>query len=448
VLLEVLRSHPALSAYGARLRASRLRTHDRMRRPNPELELDVGGSGPFDELVGGVEAVLPLRRAGEAAAVRDAGAAGIAVIDAECRNAAAGLLAAAAASWADLLAAADRAELADEELEVARGFLEHARRRAEMAMAGDLPVLQSEILVQRAVARGEAADADAGAARARLAALLGLPADAPAPEPDSTAALRRAVWELLASLPADPGDRARGGAAAEPAAAPCGAGREPPGGDDGGAAATGIAGGGAPAGGADPRREPPALAAARARLELARRETEVVRASRRLAPRVGVRAERDTGGELELFGIAGVAVPLFSRGAEAVAAAEAEALAARFELVRDSLSLTGELAAALAEHRRAAAALERLEEGILPMAAELEASARANAERGAAGFVLWLEARRSYLELRDGAVDLRSRMAASALAIRRATADFDVLLAPPAAGPPEPAVAGPEPGRP
>jgi hypothetical protein len=39
-------------------------------------------------------------------------------------------------------------------------------------------------------------------------------------------------------------------------------------------------------------------------------------------------------------------------------------------------------------------------------------------------------------------------MAASALAIRRATADFDVLLAPPAAGPAEPAVAGPERGRP
>jgi outer membrane protein TolC len=316
-----------------------------------------------------------------------------------------------------------------------------------MAMAGDLPVLQSEILVQRALARSEAAEADAGAARARLAALLGLPADAPPPEPDSTAALRREDWELLASLPADPGDAPGGGAAAERPDAPCGTGGEPAAGGDGGEAATGI-GGGAPGGDAGRPREPPALAAARARLELARRETEVVRASRRLAPRLGVRAERDTGGELELFGIVGVAVPLFSRGADAVAAAEAEALAARFELARDSLSLTGELAAAVAEHRRAAAALERLEEGTLPMAAELEASARANAERGAAGFVLWLEARRSYLELRDGAVDLRSRMAASALAIRRATADFDVLLAPPAAEPAAPAVSGPGPGRP
>ncbi|HEY7530591.1 MAG TPA: TolC family protein [Gemmatimonadota bacterium] len=429
MLLEVLRAHPALAGYDARRAASRFRTRDRLRRPNPELELDAGSSGSFDELVGGVELALPLRPGGEAAALREAGGAELAVIDADCRIAAAALLAGAAAAWTDLLAAADARDLADEELEVARGFLDHARRRAEMAMGGDLPVLHAEILAQRALARRESAEADARAARARLATLLGRPADAAVPEPDSTAASRSGQWELLVSLPAHPGgDRGGSGVTVDGAAAPsCGLGD--PSVD---APSRRLADPDAAASG-----EPPAIAAARARLELARREAELVRAGRRPAPRVGVRAERDTGGEFKLLGVAGLAVPLFNRGAEAVAAADAEADAARQDLARDSLAFAGELADALAQHRRAEAALRRLEQGALPMAAALEASARANVERGAAGFVLWLEARRSYLELRDAAIELRARMADAALEVRRATADFGRLLDPAGTSPGE-----------
>lgn len=384
ILRAVLDRHPSLRAFEARARASGERTRDRLQRPNPEVQADVGGAGPFDEVVGGLELALPLRPSGQVSAVRASGTAERAVIAGECGLTRAGLLGEAASAYADLLAAFDRGALAAEELEVARGFETHARRRAELALAGDLPALQAEVLVREAEARRDEADGQARSARARLEALLATAPGEPSALPDSLAGTSASEWERLISLPA---------------------------------AFQQLSGEGAPA-----------LTAARARAEAARLEVDVVRATRRAAPRVGVRAERDTGGEFKLFALAGIALPLFTKAGPAVAAAEAEADAALLQVAADSLALAGEVNSALAEYAAARRILADLEAETLPRAERLEAAARVNSEQGAAGFVLWLEARRSYIDLRSRAVDLRLRAAQAALRLRRATGDFDPLL--------------------
>jgi cobalt-zinc-cadmium efflux system outer membrane protein len=384
ILRAVLERHPALRAFEARARASGARTRDRLQAPNPETSLDVGGAGPFNEVVGAVELAFPLRPAGQASAVSASGEAERAVIGGDCGLVRADLLAEAGSAYADLLAAADRRALADEELDVARGFETHARRRAELALAGDLPVLQAEILVQEAASRRDDADGQARSARARLEALLGAMPGEPTPLPDSLAGSSPAEWDRLVSLPA---------------------------------AFQQLTGSGAPA-----------LVAARARAEAARREIELARTSRRVAPRVGMRAERDTGGEFKLFALAGIALPIFTKAGPAVASAEAEADAALLQVAADSLSLAGDVNSALADYASARRIQSDLETETLPKAERLEAAARANAEQGAAGFVLWLEARRSFIDLRSRVVELRLRAAQAALRLRRATGDFDPLL--------------------
>jgi outer membrane protein TolC len=97
-------------------------------------------------------------------------------------------------------------------------------------------------------------------------------------------------------------------------------------------------------------------------------------------------------------------------------------------VVADSLALSGEVNSALAEYAAARRILADLQAETLPRAERLEAAARINAEQGVAGFVLWLEARRSYIDLRSRAVELRLRAAQAALRLRRATGDFDPLL--------------------
>ncbi len=384
VLRVVLDRHPAFRAFEARAQASAARTRDRLQRPNPEVIVDVGGSGPFDEAVGGLELTVPLRPKGEVPAARGSGKAERAVIAGECALTRADLLAEAASAYGDLLAAFDRRGLAAEELEVARGFETHARRRAQLAMAGDLPVLQAEILVQEAISHRDEAEGQARSARARLESLLGPLPGEPIPLPDSIAGTSEVEWAQLITLPA---------------------------------AFEELTGVGAPA-----------LVTARARAEAALREIEVVRASRRVAPVVGLRAERDTGGEFKLFAVAGIPIPVFTRPGHAVAAAEAEANAAQWQVAADSLTLAGEVNAALADYASSRQVLAGLEGETLPRAARLEAAARANAEQGAAGFVLWLEARRSYIDLRARAVELRRQAAQAALQLRRATGDFDPLL--------------------
>jgi cobalt-zinc-cadmium efflux system outer membrane protein len=384
ILRAVLRRHPALRAFEARLRASDARTRDRLQAPNPEAQADLGGAGPFDEFVGALELALPLRPAGQASALRASGEAERAVIGGDCGLVRADLLAEVGSAYADLLAASDRRALAEEELEVARGFETHARRRADLALAGDLPVLQAEILVQEAASRRDDALGQARSARARLEALLGAMPGEPGVLPDSLGASSPAEWDRLVSLPA---------------------------------AFQGLTGAGAPS-----------LVAARARAEAARREVDVTRASRRVAPRVGMRAERDTGGEFKLFALAGIALPIFTKAGPAVAAAEADADAALLEVAADSLALSGEVNSALADYASARQIQADLEAETLPKVERLETAARANVEQGAAGFVLWLEARRSFIALRSRVVELRLRAAQAALRLRRATGDFDPLM--------------------
>ena len=309
---RLYQSHPRARALDAAVAAARAR-EAAAGQPlyNPELSLEAERSDVTTTSLGWAQTLDRADRRGARAAVARAEREAAEAERAAGRLDLAGELLGALAEWHS---ARDRAALAERRVELMARFREQAERRRQ---AGDIPRIeltlarQSALQAELAAARARAA---LSRARQRLAALLpgaaeswpALPTDLPALDPPD-------ADTLLPTLPALRAAEAR-------------------------------------------------LAAARARVELRRRE-------RRADPTLGLHAGRDGGDTL--VGLA-LSIPLHVRNplrAE-VRAASAEAGQARAELAAVRRRLRGELLAAAEDYRQVRGAWRRWQQAGAPGLAE------------------------------------------------------------------------------
>ena len=321
-------------------------------RPNPEVGAELARETPHWTVSG----TLPLELGGKRQRRIDVANATLAATDADTARIAADLRADVRAAYFTAVAAERRVTISQELQDIATRARDAARDRFETGAAPRLEALQAELLLAQAENDGAAARGEVDAARAELNALLAYPAGA-AP----------GLLDPLEAGPLLPPEMAVAQALA---------------------------------GNAE-------LDVLQTRIDEERARLALAKAMRRPDPSIGAAV---TSPVPDAFTVgwkvsAAIALPIFTTGRPAVAAAEATLARASAEREARSAQIAGAVGAAVAHARAARQTLDRYRNGILPASAQIEAMAEESYRTGQTGLPALLQALQSARDVRQRALE-------------------------------------------
>lgn len=360
-VLSIARANaPAIAAAGARVRRAEGLARTPTVLPDPAVAVGVGRGRPAGGGASGSESSFEIVQSlpapwGHPARNRT-GAAGIELARREEAETITAVLFEAKTLYYEAVLGEARARALRESSADARSLLEVVRRRVEVGEAPGVDLLRARVEALRAESEAESAAAEAEGARGALVRFLlgALPADR----------------ELPADL--DPADLPAIPVAVED----------------------------------DVIARNPSVAAAEARLEWARSRLSSEKQARLPGLELTYRESREID-KKAWEGALGFTVPLWNRNQGPVLVAQAELAEAEAD-VRDARARNGsalERAIRVESAARRIAITYRTE--ILPASSEALATARSSLEQGEASLLVWLEARRSHLEVLRASYDAR-----------------------------------------
>jgi cobalt-zinc-cadmium efflux system outer membrane protein len=334
-------------------------------RPNPEIGVEAARETPHWAFSG----TVPVELGGKRARRVEVASATLAVTDAETVRIAADVRADVRRAYFVAVASERRIVISQELETIATRARDAAQDRFRTGAAPRLEALQAELALAEALNDLAAARGEAGAARAELNALLAYPVDS-AP----------ALADALDAGPM-PGDAV--------------------------AVAQAIAGNAE-------------LDVLQKRIDEARARLALATAMRRPDPSFTGTLTYDAPGEFTVGwrAAAAVALPIFTTGRPAVAAAQAAVTHAEAERDARAAQIAGAVTAAAARVRAAAQTAERYRRDLLPASAQIEAMADESYRAGQSGLPAYLQALQSARDVRQRALD-------AALAYQLALAELE-----------------------